>query len=210
MARKEVPLQTVTLPIICDALNEDETDGWIQMPRPGGYRLVAVRKVLVQLARLKGRDAELAEDVKAVREALSLRDPRAIAESVEKAGRWASTGRWKRTYNWSQSLAARVEFARFTYSYLLSLGMERARVVLWAPANGQKAPIPALYCPDDATASFALLATARVRLCANAKCKTPFVPANARTRFHTPQCGIAERQRRKRRRDAKAASVSSE
>ena len=197
---KSVPLQAITLPILMDAPTDD-AEGWIGMPTLRGYTLRSVRTVRSRdIPPLRGRARSLNEAIASLRSALSRREPVLLKDAIEAAEPFLELPGVRTEYDWSDmSLERLVPATRWTYSFLMSFALRDVQMVIWSPRNGLKPPAPAMYCPNDASAAFALLAMAQVRLCANRKCRVAFTPSPPRQIYHTEQCGIAERVRRSRK-----------
>lgn len=90
---------------------------------------------------------------------------------------------------------------RDCYANLMNHTLRNARLVFWSRHNGANMPVPAIFCPDKATAYFAALATRESKLCANPKCRVSFMPTSPRQIHHSRACGGAARVGRMRKRD---------
>lgn len=176
------------------------------MPTPRGHSLRSVRTIKGEdILPLRGRSRPLDSAIASLRSAISLRDPKLLKVAIEAAGYLTAIPGATTEYDWSDmSLKKLMPAARWEYSFLMSFALRDVKIVLWSPENGIKPPALAMYCPDNASASFTLLAVGKLSLCANKKCRVPFTPSSPRQIYHSEQCGSATRARRSRNRTGRS------
>lgn len=144
----------------------------------------------------KDKDEALA----GLRSAISLRKPALLAAAIVAADKCIEPIPGTTTsYNFEDMTLPRLlPAARWHYTFLMNHATRDTRIVLWTKGNGSGSPRPGLFCPDAATARFALqsVAPALVRLCANPRCRIPFYPNNTRQTHHHPSCRVAAKRAR--------------
>jgi hypothetical protein len=197
-------LQTVTsrvpLPILVHARDE-EGEGWIVLPERNGRQLLTsvYRASLANLPQLRGEEKALYGTIVQLRDAVSLGTPKHLQEAIEAASRYTSIPGATVIFKWSNvPLNKLILEGKNTLSQLMNLATSDTSFVFWFPHNGRRGSVPAIFCRSMLAATVALDNTSQTRLCANAKCRTPFARRPGKV-YCSERCGTAVRVRRLRK-----------
>ena len=199
--KKRPRTRSATLPVLCTA-PPSESEGWICLANGA---LVSVRRAdTTDFSPLSGSALRLSQAIAAMQRAILSEQPEQLQSAIMSAGKWMESPGSTLSYEWrGVDVQQLIATARSDRAYLTNVALENARVVLWSRGNGVRPPVAALFCPDDATAHFALeLTTHKTRICANKMCGLAFVPTRSGQRYHSGSCGSAARMRKKRDRDS--------
>ncbi len=200
--------QTVTLTILRDADGSTSGEGWIQL---GGRLQEVCSAQLRDLPLLRGDYKRVGETINELHEAIRDSHPGRLRTAIRKASEWLTPPGFTAINDFeSKSLEDLKRAARFDRESLRNQLLSKSRLVFWSKGNGAHIAVPAIYCPDDVTAVFALQFMQRTRLCKNPKCRVPFV-LSAGKFYHTEHCAAAHRTQRwraaKLQRELEASSV---
>jgi hypothetical protein len=189
MARQALHNVTNVLPILIPQRGED-SEGWVALP--SGV-LQSVSYAPEKPSALGPKFRRLANALSLLREAISLRDAKHLAEAIKASAEWVPgphLGPF--TYDFGKPLSQLIAAAKSDYSTLANYALRDTRTVIWCAHNGTRPLLPALFCPDEQTAVLAqtTLSPSAVRLCADPRCRVPFTPSNRRQVYHSPACRV--------------------
>jgi len=196
-------LQSVTLPLLM-LDGSQECEGCISLS-PGNNSNVS-RVGNKRTPRLTGETKLLHAGMKSLLEVRASKDRDELISAIKQAESQISPpmpGVTTTFHFEGKSIQDLAVHVRYCYANLMNHALRNARLVFWSRHNGANMPVPAIFCPDEATAFFAGLATRESKLCANPKCRVSFVPTSPRQKHHTKACGVAARVGLMRKRDAK-------
>jgi hypothetical protein len=206
-----IPLSSVTLPILVDAVGEEQDGECIVFPSRGGLRLQKVRNVsqsALQQWLAMDTHSPLGVALRGLgklRRAYLSHDFRALLLAVEQARPLLpkSPPGVTTTEQWSEENAW--DGGRWIFSEAMSHAMKNARTLVWWPLSGSQEPLPGIYCPDMGAAVAIAVLLDMIRICPH--CGKPFVARQSNIGYCTPKHGVAHRtarSREKKRRSAEA------
>ncbi len=215
---KATNLRPLTFPLLTWAKPGEEAHGVLLLPsirRAEPNRMGLVRRISSTDAfRLTGRGEQLREDLDSLGNAIALNHRIELEDAIEHTTSWTDPMYQQAVLNRKGSTReGLLRGARMQQASLFSLSLRKARFVFWMRLAG--GPIqPGIFCPDQRTAAFAqrvLLREAKAQLCANPKCRVPFLPTKPGQLYHNDGCNNVVQQQKwrdKKRAEKIAASAA--
>lgn len=194
-------LQTVTLPILVDAEDFRNADGWGSRFSPNRYGFMAVQVVRPENVKSRlpkifpGNHILLFAGADQLKRAYDTKDELALKQSLERVRPWIPEllgSKWP-----APDLKSEVKWlgVRSVYSNLMSKALQSARLIMWC-SDKEGRYLPGVYCPDWTTAAFATALMGQLRACP--KCSKPFIPKAGNVDYCTPSHGVSYRTERSR------------